>query len=65
MTNNKPWQTVMNTADTANSMIANNSFAVSKKPTSAVKASKDLPAVAFVMPKRYSFDTNGGGYRGL
>jgi|GEM_PF-5470358 len=64
MTNNKPWQTIVNANDLPKTLVTENPLSAVKKETpskvsGAYYTSKSLPK------KRYSFDDNGGGYEGL
>lgn len=66
MTNNNPWQTVLNAKNANQVILSENNLAAVKKSTIMVKNSPNLTADAEVrMPRRYSFDDNGGGYLGL
>jgi hypothetical protein len=64
MTNNKPWQTIVN-ADNFGTAAQNiNNLSVAKNDGETEDASNSYKAKT-VLPKRYSFDDNGGGYQGL
>ena len=62
MTNNKPWQTVVNPNNLASMPKAQNNLAAVGKNENAVKPTATIKVV---MPKRFNFDDNGGGYQGL
>lgn len=64
MTNNTPWQVTLNANNPGHVILSGNNLTVVKKGTGLKKTSV-ATAKTVVMPKRYSFDDNGGGYRGL
>lgn len=63
MTNNQPWQAVVNTNNFIKAEQTANLLSVVKHETPAAKQSKTITKV--VLAKRYSIDDNGGGYQGL
>lgn len=65
MTNSKLWQTASNTNNANNVILLENNLTAAKKSDASSKNSLRLTAKDTQMPKRYSFDDNGGGYLGL
>ena len=63
MSNNKPWQAIVN-ADSPKVMTSENNLAVVQKDASS-KNEENAFYLKVLTPKRYSFDDNGGGYQGL
>jgi len=61
--NNTPWQAVVNPNNLAAMTSMENKMAAVKKNTVDTKLVSVKMKV--VNPKRYSFDDNGGGYKGL
>ena len=64
MTNNTNWQ-VMNNANSANKLTLTEKNVAAIKQADSVKKSSVSTTKKVVVLKRYSFDDNGGGYRGL
>jgi hypothetical protein len=66
MTNTTPWQ-VMRNANNPTTAVLTDSQLTTKKQASVTSAKKKAGTVIkmMTMPRRYSFDDNGGGYRGL
>ncbi|HEY0041197.1 MAG TPA: hypothetical protein VGB71_11070 [Flavisolibacter sp.] len=63
-TNNKPWQTIVNADNFATAGQSINNLSVAKNDGETEETSISYKANT-VLPKRYSFDDNGGGYQGL
>lgn len=63
MTQNKPWQAIVNNENVSKLAPIENNLAVVKKDTPNKQHAGY--AVKFVTTKRYNFDDNGGGYQGL
>ncbi|RYF86330.1 MAG: hypothetical protein EON98_04015 [Chitinophagaceae bacterium] len=64
MTNNKPWEAVVNADNALKLVPAENHLTVVKKDANSHKYVATTSA-ELVTTKRYSFDDNGGGYQGL
>lgn len=64
MTNNKPWQTVVNANNLPKTLVTENTLSVVKKEAQH-KVSGPYYRAKSLTGKRYSFDDNGGGYEGL
>lgn len=64
LTNNKPWQAIVNANNLSKVNTAENNLAVVQKETVSRKQRSSY-TVKVITPKRYSFDDNGGGYQGL
>ena len=65
MTNSTPWQTMINSNNTSKAVLTENNLIAVRKTAVSSKSSLTIAAKNVVMPKRYSFDDNGGGYLGL
>lgn len=65
MTNSTSWQTVVNIGNTGKAMLAESTSTVVRKSTLSSKTSLSAAAKNIIVPRRYSFDDNGGGYLGL
>lgn len=63
MTNNQPWQAIVNVNNLPKVISTDNNLNESAQTTTTHKKAKSYLKV--VTPKRYSFDDNGGGYEGL
>ena len=64
MTNNKPWQTIVNANNLSKPLVTENQLSAVKKDTQN-KVSGTYYTANSLPRKRYSFDDNGGGYEGL
>lgn len=64
MTNTTLWQATLNASNPSKAVLIENNLDTVKKGTASATKSIGTTKVV-VMPKRYSFDDNGGGYRGL
>lgn len=65
MTNSTSWSTVVNTANTGKTMLAERNSTAVKKSAGSSKTALNVTAKSVVVPRRHSFDDNGGGYLGL
>lgn len=61
--NKQPWQATVNTASLSKTVEKENSLTVVKK--ASFEAKNPLRSYTKVISTRYSFDDNGGSYRGL
>lgn len=62
ITNRKAWQTIVNPNNLTKVVPMGNNLAVVKNH---VTSPESVAKIKVVVPKRYSFDDNGGGYEGL
>ncbi|GAA4755837.1 hypothetical protein [Flavisolibacter ginsenosidimutans] len=65
MTNSTPWQVTINANNAGKAALMENNLGTVKKAAVPVKKTVNNAAKIVIMPKRYSFDDNGGSYRGL
>ena len=66
MTNNTtPWQAIVNANVVKTLPVTENNVNTVKKAEGRVQKSYATVKNLNVVPKRYSFDDNGGGYQGL
>ncbi|MDB5208117.1 MAG: hypothetical protein JWR72_3192 [Flavisolibacter sp.] len=65
MTNQQPWQAIVNTALLAKIPKKENSLSVVSKEFTTGSQKSPVLVMNFSAAKRYSFDDNGGGYLGL
>lgn len=65
MTNKQPWQAIVNTTFPANLSQKSSTLSVVNKEFTKAKQKPSAQVIKFAAEKRYSFDDNGGGYKGL
>ena len=64
MTSSKPWQAIVN-ADNLPKVIATENTLSAVKGNDASQNYSNVYSTKVINAKRYSFDDNGGGYKGL
>jgi len=65
MTNQQPWKAIVNPTILSKVPQTGNSLSVVNKNFTIQMQKSSVPVIKFAAAKRYSFDDNGGGYRGL
>ena len=65
MANITPWQVTISANNASKAVLTENNLGNVNTTTVSTKKALNGTAKVVVMPKRYSFDDNGGGYRGL